>query len=102
MLSIFKNLFKPSTDLVKLIREGALIIDVRSKNEFDSGHINGSKNIPLNRINLETENIKKLSKKVITVCRSGSRSSIAKSQLTSKGIEAYNGGAWTRLKSQIN
>ena len=101
MLSIFKSFFKPSVDIVKLIREGAIIIDVRSKSEFDSGHIKGSKNIPLDKFITEIPNLKKLNKPIITVCRSGNRSSIAKSQLTSKGIEAYNGGAWIRLNKQI-
>lgn len=50
---------------------------------------------------MKQEISKKLNKIVITVCRSGSRSSIAKSQLSFKGIEVHNGGAWTRLNSLI-
>jgi rhodanese-related sulfurtransferase len=38
---------------------------------------------------------------VITVCRSGSRSGMAKSILKSAGIEVYNGGPWNVLKSKI-
>ena len=101
MLSIFKSFFKPSVDVFKLIKEGAIIIDVRSKSEFDSGHIKQSKNIPLEKFTTEIPKLKKLNKPIITVCRSGNRNSIAKSQLTSKGIEAYNGGTWTRLNNQI-
>ena len=47
MLSIFKNLFKSTTvDLAQLIKDGAVIVDVRSKAEFATGHVKGSLNIP--------------------------------------------------------
>jgi hypothetical protein len=38
---------------------------------------------------------------VITVCRSGTRSGVAKGILKSAGVEIYNGGAWTSLKNKI-
>ena len=46
MFTFFKSLFKPKADLAKLVKEGALIVDVRTKGEFQEGHIEGSKNIP--------------------------------------------------------
>ncbi len=101
MLSFLKNLFKPSADMAKLIGQGAIIVDVRTKAEYQGGHINGSKNIPLDKIAKEVESLKKLNKPVITVCRSGNRSGMAKSILTSAGMKVYNGGAWTNLKRQI-
>jgi len=99
MLAFIKNLFKPKADLKKLVKEGAVVIDVRTKGEYQSGHIEGSKNIPLDTIKKEVEKLKKLNKPVVTVCRSGNRSAMAKSILSSAGIEAYNGGAWTTLKN---
>ena len=48
MFSFFKNLFGPGTDYKALVEAGAIIIDVRSPQEFDGGHIKGSKNIPVN------------------------------------------------------
>ena len=101
MLSFLKKLFKPSPDMAKLVEQGAVVIDVRTKGEYQAGHINGSKNVPLDIINKEVPNLKKLNKPVITVCRSGNRSGIAKSILRAAGIEVYNGGAWTSLKRQI-
>ena len=101
MLTFLKNLFKPSVDIVKIVEAGAIIIDVRTPGEYNAGHIVDSKNIPLDHIKKEAAAIKKLNKPVITVCRSGNRSGIAKSILSSAGIEAYNGGAWTNLKKQI-
>jgi phage shock protein E len=38
---------------------------------------------------------------LITVCRSGSRSSMAKSILASAGIEVYNGGPWNSLEKKL-
>jgi len=101
MFTIFKNLFKPSADLIKLVKDGAVIVDVRTKDEFRIGHIEGSKNIPLDTVKKELENMKKLNKPIVTVCHSGNRSAMAKSILSSAGIHAYNGGAWTVLKRKL-
>jgi rhodanese-related sulfurtransferase len=101
MFTFFKNLFKPSADFAKLVKEGAVIVDVRTKGEFQAGHIEGSKNIPLDTVKNEVEKLKKLNKPIVTVCRSGNRSAMAKSILSSAGIDAYNGGAWTNLKRQL-
>ena len=102
MIAFFKKLFKPSADLAELVAQGAVIVDVRTKGEFQAGHIDGSKNIPLDTIKTEAEQLKNLNKPVITVCLSGHRSSMAETVLKSAGIEVYNGGAWTNLKRQIN
>jgi rhodanese-related sulfurtransferase len=101
MFKILKKLFKPPTDLAKLVKEGAVIVDVRTKDEFQVGHIEGSKNIPLDTVKKELEKIKKLNRPIVTVCRSGNRSAIAKSIFSSAGIQAYNGGAWTALKRKL-
>ncbi len=101
MIELIKRLFKPKVDFVKLIQQGAVVVDVRTKSEYGSGHINGSKNIPLDKIKTEIKTLKQLNRPIVTVCRSGSRSGLAKSILTSAGLEAYNGGAWTNLKKQI-
>lgn len=103
MLKFLKSLFvaNRSTALQEAINKGAIIIDVRTPAEYDQGHVKGSKNIPLNEIKLKTSFIKKWNKPVITVCRSGSRSLMAKNILTTAGVEAYNGGAWTKLQNII-
>jgi phage shock protein E len=101
MFSFFKRLFKKSHEgIERALQNGVVIIDVRTKSEFNQGHAAGSKNIPLNEIKLKTEMIRKWNKPVITVCRSGSRSAMAKGLLQAAGIEVYNGGAWTNLKTK--
>ncbi len=101
MFSFLKKLFGPGTDFKALKEAGAIIIDVRSPQEFDRGHIKGSKNIPVNIIQREVNALKKLNKPVITVCHSGARSGIAKSVLKAAGIEVYNGGSWSGLRSKL-
>jgi phage shock protein E len=97
-MNFLKNIFDKSTELKKILDEGAVIIDVRSPQEFSEGHIKGSKNIPLGLLQNSVEEIKKSGKPVVTVCQSGMRSGSAKSFLQSKGITAINGGSWSSLK----
>ena len=98
MFKFLKNLFvRDNSAMVEALEKGAVIIDVRTPGEYRQGHIQGSKNIPVNEIRSKLEMIRKWNKPVITVCRSGRRSAAAKSVLASAGIEVHNGGAWTNL-----
>jgi phage shock protein E len=102
VINLIKNFFKrEKTDFVSLVREGAVIIDVRTPAEFREGHIRGSRNIPLDSIKSKLGEIKKLQKPVITVCRSGARSNMARSILASGGVTVYNGGSWNVLENRI-
>lgn len=102
MIGFFKKLFAGTTiDFKDLVKKGAVIIDVRSPGEYKTGHIQGSKNFPLDNIRSKVTELKKTGKPVITVCRSGTRSGIAKGILKAAGIEVYNGGAWTSLRHKI-
>ena len=102
MISFLKQLFQKSGQgPEEALRNGAVIIDVRTKEEYRQGHIAGSKNIPLNEIKSKAEMIRKWNKPVVTVCRSGNRSSMAKGILKTAGIEVYNGGAWHSLEAKM-
>lgn len=98
MISALKKLFGITTvDLSELIKNGAAIIDVRSKAEFATGHVKGSINIPLEQIGSSTEKLKSYNK-IITCCRSGNRSGMAKRTLESKGFKnVTNGGSWQNV-----
>ena len=98
---MFGNLFK-KTDYKKLIEDGAVIIDVRGKGEFNGGAVPGSENIPLPNLSAKMKEIKSLQVPVICVCASGMRSGAAKSQLKAAGIEAYNGGPWTKMLPYVD
>ena len=97
MLNFFKNLFGNSVDVKEIIEQGAIIIDVRTPNEYRNGHGKKSINIPLNNIETNINKIKKYNQPIVTCCASGMRSGRAASILKSKGIEAYNGGAWQNV-----
>jgi phage shock protein E len=101
MFGLFKNLFGSPTDYKTLVKNGAIIVDVRTSGEFGSGHIKGSVNIPVDSIKSKVADLKKKGKPVITVCRSGARSGMAKGILSSAGIEVYNGGPWNSLQSKL-
>jgi phage shock protein E len=101
MLQFFKRLLGGSTaSLQPVIQRGAVIIDVRTRDEYKQGHLKGSKNIPLNEVRLKSDIIRSWGKPVITVCRSGNRSQLAKAQIEAIGVETYNGGAWASFKTK--
>lgn len=87
--------------LEELTEKGAVVIDVRSKQEYSGGHIKGSQNIPLDQIDRKINDIKKLGKPVITCCASGMRSGTAAGKLNNAGIEAINGGGWNSLARKL-
>lgn len=96
--------FGPKPDYYELVVNGAIVVDVRSKGEFNSGHIKGSLNIPVEGLR---KNIGKLEGKqdttIITCCASGMRSATAKGILKAKGFkEVHNGGAWIALDGKLH
>ncbi|MGE0567381.1 MAG: rhodanese-like domain-containing protein [Bacteroidia bacterium] len=103
MINSIKSIlgFGPAVDYKALMQNGAQIIDVRTKGEYQSGHIKGSVNIPLNELPNKLNKIKK-DKAVITCCASGMRSASAKSILASNGFkEVHNGGGWSSLNNKL-
>ncbi|GHB71320.1 rhodanese-like domain-containing protein [Persicitalea jodogahamensis] len=103
MLDFLKKMFNsgPKTDYRTLVANGAQIVDVRTNAEYQSGHLKGSVNVPLQTLSQNLSKIRK-DKPVIVCCASGMRSGSAKGVLTSNGYdEVYNGGSWNSLQSQI-
>ncbi len=101
-MGFFSNLFGgPEADFKQMLQDGAVIIDVRTPEEFKSGHIPQSQNIPLQSIQQKLADIKKKNKPVIACCASGGRSSMATTMLKNAGIEAVNGGGWHSLQSKL-
>ena len=101
VMSFLKKLFGQPVDLKALYEKGAVILDVRTAAEFRSGHVEGSINIPLDRLQSCVEEIQKLEKPVIACCQSGGRSGMAVTTLQRAGVEAYNGGGWQALAVAI-
>ena len=103
MIQLLKNIFGigPKVDFKELMQNGAQIIDVRTKAEYQQGHVKGSINIPLNNLSNHYSKLKK-DKPIITCCASGMRSAQGKNILKSNGFtEVHNGGGWMSLQSKI-
>ncbi len=77
----------------KMIGEGAVILDVRTVDEYRSGAIKNSVNAPLKQIRQFSESLDH-SKKYVIYCQTGSRSSVAAFMLNQRGFEtvALKGG----------
>ena len=91
------------TSLKELLRNGAIIIDVRSAAEFDRGKIPGSINIPIDRIDINSKRILGMERPIIFCCNSGDRSRKAIQIMKAKGLtQAYYGGDWERLIRIVN
>ena len=103
MLDSIKSLFGfEKTDYAQLVKNGAIILDVRSKGEYTGGHIKGSINISVDQLSNNLHMLKDKTKPVITCCASGMRSATAKSILESNGFtEVHNGGGWMNLQNKI-
>lgn len=95
---------KNAYDLV--LKEKAVIIDVREKDEIESGMIDKAKWFPLSKIENDKnwkEEFTKMAdgKKIFVYCRSGRRSGKVKDILHGLGIESENLGGFETLKSEL-
>ncbi len=80
------------------------IVDVRTKQEFDMGHLENAVNIPLDSIPANAGEIKDLNAPfIVFYCRSGSRSGQAVNYLKQLGLQnVFNGGSIEDLNSLLN
>jgi len=103
MFDAIKTLFGlEKTDYTDLVKNGALILDVRSQAEFKTGHIKGAINIPVNQLQQNLGKLKDKNQNIITCCASGMRSASAKAILKNSGYpNVHNGGGWTSLQNKL-
>lgn len=95
-MGIFSALFGagPKVDLKEVVARGAIIIDVRTPQEFATGNIKGSINIPISVLLHKVAGLDK-DKPIIVYCASGARSASAKAFLKHQGFtEVHNGGGF--------
>ena len=84
------------------LKKGAIILDVRTLQEWNEGHINGSEHIVLNSIPDHIERIKGFQKPIIAVCKSGVRRQRSTDFLSQHGIDIINGGPWGNVLKFID
>ncbi|MGY5352673.1 rhodanese-like domain-containing protein [Wenyingzhuangia sp. IMCC45533] len=79
------------------LKSGAVVLDVRTNEEYAEGHVAGSKHIVLQTLPGKVNEVKDYGKPVIAVCRSGARSQQATDFLKQQGLDVINGGPWENV-----
>ena len=90
--NIFKGTLKQwhLKDVDRLPHDGSVtLLDVRTRGEYERGHIAGFRNIPVDELREHLDKIER-GKRVYVICQSGLRSYIASRILEGNGYEAYN------------
>ena len=78
----------PQKAIMLINREGAIVIDVREKKEFDAGHVVDSINIPSAKLKQRITELKKYAQKpIIVVCKLGQHSGEAAKVIQEAGHE---------------
>ncbi len=102
MLNLLKKILGigPAVNYSDLKARGAIILDVRTPDEFKRGHIKGALNLPLQDLP-KSGKLKNKNQPIITCCASGMRSAAAASTLKKAGFtDVLNGGGWQSLQNK--
>lgn len=102
---IFRQMSLVSSNAAKEhLRSGALVIDVRGSDEYASGHLPGTVNIPLGELSARIGKVSPEKNRVILLhCLSGGRSGMAAGTLKSLGYtNAYNLGSYSRAEAILS
>lgn len=76
----------------ELVRNGALLLDVRTAEEFAEAHVPGARNIPVQELPARIAEVGEKNRPVVVYCRSGARSARAASMLKAAGYEVHDFG----------
>ncbi|MBM6551433.1 rhodanese-like domain-containing protein [Marinomonas ostreistagni] len=80
------------------IKRGATIIDVRTAQEFNSGHLENAVNMPLSSLQVNASGLDR-NHPVVVYCQTGSRAAHARRALFDMGfVEVYNGGGMSEMQ----
>ena len=78
------------------VAAGALLLDVRSAEEFAAGHLPGARNLPVDQVAARIDEVP-TDRPLVVYCRSGRRSASASATLRARGLEVIDLGpmsAW--------
>ena len=81
-------------DILK--EDNYIIVDVRTKEEYNDGHVEGSINIPYDQIDKDTKLDK--NKTILVYCKSGVRSNKAYTTLKNLGYDVFDLGAFDKIE----
>ena len=77
------------TDAAHLAEEGAMLLDVREDDEWQAGHAPQAEHIPMSVLGQELDRLDQ-GRRIVAVCRSGSRSERVATALRQRGYDAAN------------
>jgi len=98
-MGLFSFLFgKKSNKIREYLEKDAVILDVRTQQEYDADHIKGAILIPISELKGRLNEVKDLNRPVIAHCKSGIRSAQASQILKANGIDTINGGGINTMK----
>jgi phage shock protein E len=83
----------PPDEVAKWIKNGAVLVDVRTNYEARKDPVPGATNIPLSKLEGELSGLPP-NKSFVTFCRRGGRAERAKNLLEANGRKALNGGGF--------
>jgi rhodanese-related sulfurtransferase len=82
----------PATDAVRLMNADAVVVDLRSVDAFNRGHIVGARNIPFDELDARLDNLGDLkAKTIVTVCDTGMQAGKAVDKLRKVGFDSAYG-----------
>lgn len=82
--------------------EQALLLDVRTRDEFANGQVKGSINIPYEQLSERCDELPK-DRPIILYCRSGARSNVAEKILRERGFTSlYNAKSWLLVSQALD
>ncbi len=92
-----------AADARKCLEQGALVVDVRTPGEFNSGRVTKAINLPLDDLqNSVPRRVPDKSQTLLLHCLSGTRSAMAKGQLKRMGYtNVHNLGSFGRAQSIV-
>ncbi len=82
-------------DAVRAEHPGTILLDVRTRNEYVQGHIDGSTLVPLDQLSASLTQLAAVEAPIIVICHSGARASTAATALRRSGktdVHVLGGG----------
>jgi len=88
---------RPESEVAKLIRKGACILDVRTPFEAKKGMAPGATNISLLELNRRLGELP-CDRTIVTYCQTGGRAGKARDILVRNGFKVVNGGGYETVR----
>jgi len=98
MFGFFKK--RKQAKFQEFMKDDALLLDVRTTEEYSQHHIPKSKNLPAHLVEEQMSTLDK-DQPLIVYCAMGGRSAIAAAKLKAKGFKTINAGGIKSVESLL-